>query len=129
MSRVLPKAAFLYCIGLASGFLLAWYFLSLPAPPRFAGAQDIIDKLAAKGIRIYLVPSSKSDVGSPVFFLSTTPKSFEDVVDLQRQQSEKWRGLLRCEEDRPAICLEPDDVRIGGYVFSGDPVLIEALRR
>jgi hypothetical protein len=116
---------------------LAQRLLHRPADPPGTLAE-LVDLLRHADPPLYVVPMT--DYGPEAgFYLCERPRPREQLQWLRRaaEHSDRWRGIVFCEMNRSLGEIEENEwqrwgehaMRIGPFVFFGDPALLGRIRQ
>jgi hypothetical protein len=99
--------------------------------------HDLAGYLEGRGVRLHLSPSFAGGDGSTNAYLSTTAKPGAELYWLVKDSRarQRWAGVVYCELSRNYEAREEamEDwaecgLRVGPFVFFGDPQLLARIR-
>jgi hypothetical protein len=102
------------------------------APPGPRSIPELADLLRERGLRLHLAPTGRDADLSRNGFLTTSPRTFEELNRLQKtlDRAGLWRGVVYCEvntpQNRSELLQRSGEYALtaGPFVFFGDPELL-----
>jgi hypothetical protein len=127
--------ALAFAVG-AAAVLLAHRLLHRHAEPRTLA--ELAALLRQSDPPLYAVPIAEHDAEAGLY-LCERPRPREQLRQLPRfpELAERWRGVVHCEWNQPLTGIDEDELgrwgaygmRMGPFVFFGDPALLGRIRR